>query len=777
MMSLQSSLLGFAIFKPLQGRLKTPFGPVENVVLQTTAVATATMPLAGGFVGIIPALGMLEEDEGRVVLSVSELILWGMGIAFFGVFFAVPLRKQVIIKEQLPFPSGTATAQMISVLHRQVDPSTSASGVSSGAQTNNLGMHELRHRHGMASSVGSTTSLVTGAQQGHTEARERSSSSTARERALTKERELTDLFDAPPLVVEEGSGKKRGGGGGGGMSSPPKPPGLSVEHSPSPSLSPNAEELEADWSQKLRALLLSFGISSVYTLLAHFIPVLNALPLGDWITGGAVGFSKWNWYLTPSLSYVGQGIIMGLPTTLAMLAGAAVGWGILGPLSKAEGWAPGPINDQKTGPRGWILWVSLAIMISESLVGLGVIMIKEIVRRFRQAKESRSQKKARLNEDGTDEDEDDEEEDERRQRRISLLTGGPVNEAQRRRAPSSTSSRYSSSRYNTPGLLEENGSRVHVIQEDDVPLSWLVPSSWTYCGLIISSILCIFISSYLFHVAWYASIVSVVLACLLSVLAVRALGETDMNPVSGIGKVSQVVIAGLVPGGLVANLVAGGIAEAGAQQAGDMMQDLKTGHLIGASPRAQFWGQLIGSFFSVLISVAAYTVYTTVYPIPGPDFHVPTAYVWLDMARLVNGHALPTNTTPFIIAFALLAAIPPLLELTFPNRTWHKWIPSGVAFAIGMMITPNFTLPRVIGALLGHWANRHGMSQIPDGSDELSPEEEAKRKSRKVLVIVIASGLVLGEGTFSLVNMILKSAHVGAATCLGCLPGLCGECA
>jgi uncharacterized oligopeptide transporter (OPT) family protein len=29
-----------------------------------------------------------------------------------------PLRKQVIIKEQLAFPSGTATAQLISVLHR-----------------------------------------------------------------------------------------------------------------------------------------------------------------------------------------------------------------------------------------------------------------------------------------------------------------------------------------------------------------------------------------------------------------------------------------------------------------------------------------------------------------------------------------------------------------------------------------------------------------------------------------------------------------------------------
>jgi hypothetical protein len=50
--SLQSSLLGFAIFKVIL-RDQT-FGPIENVLLQTAAVATATMPLAGGFVGIVP---------------------------------------------------------------------------------------------------------------------------------------------------------------------------------------------------------------------------------------------------------------------------------------------------------------------------------------------------------------------------------------------------------------------------------------------------------------------------------------------------------------------------------------------------------------------------------------------------------------------------------------------------------------------------------------------------------------------------------------------------
>lgn len=43
--SLQSTILGFGIFRILAKKfdLFRNFGPTENVVLQTTAVATATM--------------------------------------------------------------------------------------------------------------------------------------------------------------------------------------------------------------------------------------------------------------------------------------------------------------------------------------------------------------------------------------------------------------------------------------------------------------------------------------------------------------------------------------------------------------------------------------------------------------------------------------------------------------------------------------------------------------------------------------------------------------
>lgn len=89
------------------------------VLVQTVAVAVGSMPLSAGFVGVIPALETLlkPSEGGPLYLSMPKLIFWSLGGAFFGVFFAVPLRRQVIIKEKLKFPSGTATALMISVLH------------------------------------------------------------------------------------------------------------------------------------------------------------------------------------------------------------------------------------------------------------------------------------------------------------------------------------------------------------------------------------------------------------------------------------------------------------------------------------------------------------------------------------------------------------------------------------------------------------------------------------------------------------------------------------
>jgi uncharacterized oligopeptide transporter (OPT) family protein len=118
-LSMSSSLLGFAIFKIASPLLARRFTPAENVLVQTVASSTGMVSLAVGFAGVIPALQfLLEPGEGAPMdLGLARLIIWGLGTCLVGAVCAAFLRKQLIQKEKLRFPTGTATALLILVLH------------------------------------------------------------------------------------------------------------------------------------------------------------------------------------------------------------------------------------------------------------------------------------------------------------------------------------------------------------------------------------------------------------------------------------------------------------------------------------------------------------------------------------------------------------------------------------------------------------------------------------------------------------------------------------
>eukprot|EP00026_Physarum_polycephalum_P004523 Phypoly_transcript_04544.p1 GENE.Phypoly_transcript_04544~~Phypoly_transcript_04544.p1 ORF type:complete len:680 (+),score=116.58 Phypoly_transcript_04544:85-2124(+) len=602
--SLQSTVLGFLFFRLVQKFMDkhhigyTPFTYLENVLLQTTAVATATMPLAGGYVGIVPALATLGHP-----VSYWHLIFWSLGVAFFGVFFAVPLRAQTILREKLRFPSGTATAQMIRMLHK---------------------MDNVRE-----------------------EEEEGEESEASPENPPTKPTTFSASASASTDVVVRSDEERN-------------------------------KEDDKDWDRKVRYLLLAFFASAIIDLLEYFFPIVAAVPLFTYFR--LPGVTAFSWVLTPSLSYVGQGMIMGPKTGLSMMIGAIVGWGILGPIARHKGWAPGSVGSWESGAKGWVMWVALAIMLGESLSSLAIIAIKAI-RSYKNTWKAMKESKKEGRE--------------------------------------------------MEGELE---------QLDPVPEEHRVPKVWWLSGLFASAVLCVAVTSPMFHMKVYEPIVAIVVACLTSVLAVRALGETDLNPVSGIGKLSQIVFAGVAPHNMVSNLIAGAISEAGAMQAGDMMQDLKTGHLLRASPRAQFFAQLIGSFFSVFFALVAYILYSNAYSIPSKQLPAPTAGIWIDMAKLMDGGHLPENAAYFCLAFAILAALFPIVETLYPKS--KKYLPSCIAFAVAMYNTPNWTIPRAVGSLIVFLWTRY------------SPE------SQKKYMIIVASGLVLGDGITSIITAIFASTHV-----------------
>lgn len=243
-------------------------------------------------------------------------------------------------------------------------------------------------------------------------------------------------------------------------------------------------------------------------------------------------------------------------------------------------------------------------------------------------------------------------------------------------------------------------ARFHATREDaDAPPHHLISARTTWIGLILSLALCIGAVHYSFAslIPLRLTLLALFLALFLSVMGVRALGETDLNPVSGISKLTQLLFAFVVPrdnkNTIIINLLAGALSESGALQAGDLMQDLKAGHLLGAAPNAQFYGQIIGSAVGAVVSAAVYKLYTQVYTIPGDLFEVPTAYVWIFTARLVTGTGLPPKVAEWGIVSGLIFAV------ATAARTWARsqsgwkrrltnWIPGGIAFAVGMYRSP-----------------------------------------------------------------------------------------
>lgn len=69
--------------------------------------------------------------------------------------------------------------------------------------------------------------------------------------------------------------------------------------------------------------------------------------------------------------------------------------------------------------------------------------------------------------------------------------------------------------------------------EEVLPEGHNIPDWVVYSGLALSTALCVGIVSPIFAVKWYVVLISIIFACLVSVMAVRSLGEIDMNPVSG----------------------------------------------------------------------------------------------------------------------------------------------------------------------------------------------------------------------------------------------------
>ena len=277
---------------------------------------------------------------------------------------------------------------------------------------------------------------------------------------------------------------------------------------------------------------------------------------------------------------------------------------------------------------------------------------------------------------------------------------------------------------------------------DTSDASQRIPNAWWLGGLGVATVVTTIAASTIFQIQPHLTLMAIAMSSVLAAIAVRSTGETDINPIGGMGKVTQLVFGAAAPAQMTTNLMAAGITGAGASQAGDMMQDLKTGHMLGASPRKQFIAQLFGIAGGIIVCVPIYKLFTSAHEIGGDQLPAPAAQAWKAMAELLSKGlgAMPTYAVYGVIAgliFGIACAV------ASNKRPQWTWVPSGLAFGIAMIIPAFYSLAMFFGTVIFViWAKR-------------------KPQDAKDLAFAIASGLIAGEGLMGVVSSVMTLLGIG----------------
>ncbi len=210
---------------------------------------------------------------------------------------------------------------------------------------------------------------------------------------------------------------------------------------------------------------------------------------------------------------------------------------------------------------------------------------------------------------------------------------------------------------------------------------------------------------------------------------------SSSNPVSGMTIAALIltsliwVALGLNDGSVaskVAVLAVGAVVCISAAIAGDTSQDLKTGFLVGATPKLQQFGEMIGVTASAAVMGGVLVVLNESYGIGTADgLAAPQATL---MSLVIDGVLQNSLPWGFVILGMIIAAV---VEFVFK-------LPS-LAFAVGVYLPVSLMTPIFVGGLMRLGLSRkYGVKEV-EGSQVT--EEYAEKREQGVL---FASGLIAG---------------------------------
>jgi len=272
------------------------------------------------------------------------------------------------------------------------------------------------------------------------------------------------------------------------------------------------------------------------------------------------------------------------------------------------------------------------------------------------------------------------------------------------------------------------GNEAEVIERTDRDLSLgVVAGGLAVLALILGLVPHIFGPLETAPIRFAAALLVIICAFFFVTVSSRIVGLVGVtsNPTSGMTIASLMLTASVFlllgwtdDSGKVAALVVGCVVAIAASIAGDTSQDLKTGYLLGATPKRQQVGEILGVLTSATFVCLAVIYLDKAFHLGSVDLAAPQATLMKLVIEGVLQQSLPWAMVGIGVALALVAEMFRLPSL---------------AFAVGVYLPVSTMVPVFFGGLLRWWAGR-------SAADETDQETRVQRG------VLFGSGLVGGEG-------------------------------
>lgn len=459
--------------------------------------------------------------------------------------------------------------------------------------------------------------------------------------------------------------------------------------------------------KQVRTLGKFFSFSFVWGFFQWFFTAGDNCGFTSFPTFGLKAY-EYRFYFDFSAIYVGVGMICPYIINISVLLGGILSWGLMWPLiEKRKGdWYSADLSPTSLhGLQGYKVFISIAMILGDGLYNFCKVLSRTFAGLFYQV------------------------------RMRNASSDLPVAEI---------------SSPETAKLSYGDQHRTRLFLKDQIPTGFAIS------GYVTIAIVSIIVLPHIFHqLKWYYVLVIYLFAPTLAFCNAYGCGLTDWSLASTYGKLAIFTIgawAGSSHGGVLAGLAACGVMMNIVSTASDLTQDFKTGYLTLASPRSMFVSQVIGTAMGCVVSPCVFWLFYKAFDdlgVPGSEYPAPFAIVYRNMAKLgVEGFsALPKEC--LLLCYVLFgAAIVINLIRDSIRKEWARFIPLPMAMAIPFYLGPYFAIDMCVGSLL------------------LFIWEKIDKAKADAFGPAVASGLICGDGIWTLPDSILALAKVQPPICM-----------